>query len=150
MKPFRYVILIFLWVAYMVPANAQEKTELIFHQSHEPKKQNAPFSDAVQAGNLFFLAGQIGMDHSTRTLVSGGIQAETQQAIQNISEVLAQHGMTLDNVVKCTVILANIEDFAAFNEIYTQYFTQKPARTTFAAKDLAANGQIEIDVIAVK
>lgn len=150
MKPFRYVILIFLWVAYMVPANAQEKTELIFHQSHEPKKQNAPFSDAVQAGNLFFLAGQIGMDHSTRTLVSGGIQAETQQAIQNISEVLAQHGMTLDNVVKCTVILANIEDFPAFNEIYTQYFTQKPARTTFAAKDLAANGQIEIDVIAVK
>lgn len=150
MKPFRYVFLIFLWVAYMVPANAQEKTELIFHQSHEPKKQNAPFSDAVQAGNLFFLAGQIGMDHSTRTLVSGGIQAETQQAIQNISEVLAQHGMTLDNVVKCTVILANIEDFAAFNEIYTQYFTQKPARTTFAAKDLAANGQIEIDVIAVK
>ncbi len=150
MKPFRYVILIFLWVAYMVPSNAQEKTELIFHQSHEPKKENAPFSDAVQAGNLYFLAGQIGMDHSTRTLVSGGIQAETQQAIQNISEVLAQHGMTLDNVVKCTVILANIEDFAAFNEIYTQYFTQKPARTTFAAKDLAANGQIEIDVIAVK
>ena len=107
MKPFRYVILIFLWVAYMVPANAQEKTELIFHQSHEPKKQNAPFSDAVQAGNLYFLAGQIGMDHSTRTLVSGGIQAETQQAIQNISEVLAQHGMTLDNVVKCTVIFKN-------------------------------------------
>jgi 2-iminobutanoate/2-iminopropanoate deaminase len=134
----------------MVPANAQEKTELIFHQSHEPKKQKAPFSDVVKAGNLYFLAGQIGMDHSTRTLVSGGIQGETRQAIQNISEVLAQHGMTLDNVVKCTVILANIEDFAAFNEIYTQYFTQKPARTTFAAKDLAANGQIEIDVIAVK
>lgn len=150
MKPFRYVILIFLLGGSFSTACAQEDTELIFHPSHEPKKQSAPFSDVVQAGNLYFLAGQIGMDHSTRTLVSGGIQAETQQAIQNISEVLTQHGMTLDNVVKCTVILANIEDFSAFNEIYTQYFTRKPARTTFAAKDIAANGQIEIDVIAVK
>lgn len=99
---------------------------------------------------MYFLAGQIGMDHTTRTLVKGGVKTETEQAIKNIEAVLAQHDMTLDHVVKCTVILANIDDFAAFNEVYTQYFTKKPARTTFAAKGIAAKGNIEIDVIAVK
>lgn len=150
MKPFHYAMLSILICGVMATTYAQESTEIKFHKSHEPKKLNAPFSDAVQAGNLFFLSGQIGMDHSTRTLVGGGIQAETKQAIKNIEAVLAQHEMTLDNVVKCTVILSTIDDFSAFNEIYTQYFTKKPARTTFAASGLAANGKIEIDVIAVK
>ncbi|MBR9855667.1 MAG: RidA family protein [Algicola sp.] len=150
MKPFQYTILAILLSGFVATTYAQETTELIFHKSHESKKQNSPFSDAVQAGNMYFLAGQIGMDHGTRTLVEGGVQKETKQAIENIKAVLEQHNMTLDNVVKCTVILADIKDFAAFNEIYTQYFTKKPARTTFAAKDIAANGQVEIDVIAVK
>lgn len=150
MKPFHYAMLSILICGVMATTYAQESTEIKFHKSHEPKKLNAPFSDAVQAGNLFFLSGQIGMDHSTRTLVGGGIQAETKKAIKNIEAVLAQHEMTLDNVVKCTVILSSIDDFSAFNEIYTQYFTKKPARTTFAASGLAANGKIEIDVIAVK
>jgi len=150
MKPFHYAVLSILMSGVMATSYAQESTAIIFHKSHEPKKQNAPFSDVVQAGNMYFLAGQIGMNHTTRTLVEGGVQAETEQAIKNIQAVLAEHGMTLDNVVKCTVILADIEDFAAFNEIYTQFFTKKPARTTFAAKGIAANGSIEIDVVAVK
>lgn len=150
MKPFHYALFAFLMCGVMATSYAQENTAVNFHKSHEPKKQNAPFSDVVQAGNMYFLAGQIGMNHTTRTLVKGGVQAETEQSIKNIQAVLAQHGLTLDNVVKCTVILANIEDFAAFNEIYTQYFIKKPARTTFAAKGIAANGSIEIDVIAVK
>ncbi|WP_224483415.1 RidA family protein [Robertkochia aurantiaca] len=128
--------------------HAQET--LIFHGSHEPKKADAPYSDVVEAGNLLFLAGQIGMDHDTRTLVDGGIQAQTRQAIENIKEVLDQHDMGLDRVVKATVILADINDFAAFNEVYTEYFTNKPARTTFAAAGLAAGAAIEIEVIAVK
>ena len=150
MKPFHYVLFFILMIGTMTTSQAQESTDVIFHKSHEPKKQSAPYSDAVQAGNMYFLAGQMGMDHTTRTVVDGGIQKETEQAIENIKAVLAQHGMTLDNVVKCTVILADIEDFAAFNEIYAQYFTKKPARTTFAAKAVPANGNIEIDVIAIK
>ncbi|WP_127138730.1 Rid family detoxifying hydrolase [Flagellimonas oceanensis] len=150
MKPFQYVLFFILMIGTMTTSQAQESTDVIFHKSHEPKKQSAPYSDAVQAGNMYFLAGQMGMDHTTRTVVDGGIQKETEQAIENIKAVLAQHGMTLDNVVKCTVILADIEDFAAFNEIYAQYFTKKPARTTFAAKAVPANGNIEIDVIAIK
>lgn len=130
--------------------NQTIKETPIFHESHEPKKKNAPFSDVVQVGNTLYLAGQIGMDHSVRKMVEGGIKAETEQVIENIESVLAQHGSSLDKVVKCTVILSDINDFSAFNEVYATYFTNKPARTTFAASGLAANAKIEIECIAVK
>jgi 2-iminobutanoate/2-iminopropanoate deaminase len=139
-----------IFVVSLQVVQAQETSGVIFHKSHEIKKQSAPYSDAVEVGNLFFLAGQIGMDHSTRTLVEGGLAAETEQAIQNIREVLQQHGLSLDQVVKCTIILSTMDDFAAFNEVYTKHFTKKPARTTFAAAGLARNAKVEIDVIATK
>ena len=129
---------------------AQEKSEIIFHKPENPARASAPFSEAVQAGNTFYLAGQIGMDRSVGQLAEGGIQGQTEQTIKNIQGVLNYHGMTLDNVVKCTVILSDINDFKAFNEVYVKYFTKKPARTTFAAAGLAMNAKIEIDVIAVK
>jgi 2-iminobutanoate/2-iminopropanoate deaminase len=141
---------IFILSVSLQVVQAQETSGIIFHKSHEIKKQTAPFSDAVEVGNLFFLAGQIGMDHSTRTMVKGGLKAETEQAIRNIRDVLQQHGLSLDQVVKCTVILSTMDDFAAFNEVYTTYFTKKPARTTFAAAGLARNAKVEIDVIAAK
>ncbi len=150
MNRFQFVLVLVFAFAMCSPISAQESTELIFHASHEEKKQGAPFSDVVQAGNLYFLAGQIGMDHSTRTMVDGGITAETEQVIKNIAEVLKQHGLTLDQVVKCTVILSTMDDFGAFNEVYTQYFTRKPARTTFAASGLARNAKIEIEALAIK
>lgn len=121
----------------------------VFHASHEPKKANAPFSDVVQVGNTFYLAGQIGMDHKTRTLADSTIQGQTRQTLENIKAVLEQHDLGMENVVKALVILDNIEDFAAFNEIYTTYLPQKPARTTFAAEALAAGALIEIEVVAV-
>ena len=126
------------------------KTKIKFHESHETSRLNAPFSDAVETKDFLFLAGQIGKDHNKGSLVKGGITAETKQAIENIKAVLQHHNLTLHNVVKCTVILNNIEDFKAFNAVYTQYFVNKPARTTFAAQHLAANASIEIDVIAEK
>jgi 2-iminobutanoate/2-iminopropanoate deaminase len=129
---------------------AQDATEIIFHKPENPARAAAPFSEAVQAGNLFFLAGQIGMDRTAGKLADGGVQGETEQAIKNIQGVLEFHGLSLDNVVKCTVILSDINDFKAFNEVYVKYFTKKPARTTYAAAGLAANAKIEIDVIAVK
>lgn len=125
-------------------------SEIVFHKSHEPKKAEAPFSDVVEANGFLFLAGQVGMNHKTRTLVEGGIEAETKQCIENIKAVLEQHDSGLDNIVKCTVILKDINDFAAFNEVYKGYFPKKPARTTFAASGLAVGANIEIDVVAVK
>ena len=125
-------------------------SDIIFYNSHEPKKQNALFSDAVEANGFLFLSGQVGMNHTTRTLVEGGIEAETKQCLENIKAVLEHHNSSLENVVKCTVILKSINDFKAFNTIYKAYFPNKPARTTFAASGLAVGASIEIDVIAVK
>ncbi|MBT8269285.1 MAG: RidA family protein [Flavobacteriaceae bacterium] len=122
----------------------------IFHNSHEPKRQNTPFSDVVETDDLMFLAGQIGRDHDKGFVVEGGIKAETRQAIENIKAVLEHHELGLERVVKCTVILSDIKDFADFNEVYMIYFPNKPARTTFAASGLAASAKIEIDVIAAK
>ena len=122
----------------------------VFYPSHDLKKSNAPFSEAVQVGNTFYLSGQIGRNPETRALAEGGIQPQTAQTIKNIAAVLNHHGMDLQNVVKATVILDNIDDFKAFNEVYSKYFTQKPARTTFAAAGLAVGAKIEIEVVAVK
>lgn len=148
MKKLHFLLLI--CAGFLIVSCKEDYNKIVFHPSHEAKKQNAPFSDVVETKDFLFLAGQIGMDHKTRTVVSGGIKAETKQAIENIKAVLAHHGYTLDNVVKCTVILSDIANFSAFNEVYTQHFTKKPARTTFAASGLAANALIEIDVIVAK
>lgn len=121
---------------------------IIFHKSHETQKQNSPFSDAVETNGFLFLSGQLGIDHKTRTLVEGGIEAETRQCIENIKSVLEHHQLSLDNVVKCTVVLKSMDDFAIFNQIYKDYFPNKPARTTFAASGLALNASIEIEVVA--
>ena len=121
-----------------------------YYKSHEKSRANVPFSDAVQVGKLYFLTGQIGKNHKSGSLVKGGIEAETKQAILNIKEVLHQHNLTLSDVVKCTVILSDINDFSKMNTIYTSFFKENlPARTTFAA-NLVANAKIEIEVIAAR
>ncbi|PHI21318.1 reactive intermediate/imine deaminase [Lewinellaceae bacterium SD302] len=122
----------------------------IFHASPDPTRADTPFSEAVQAGNLYFLSGQIGRDPKTKKLAEGGIRAETRQCLENIKAVLANHGLEMKDVVKALVILDDIGDFAAFNEIYREYLPQKPARTTFAAEALAVGAKIEIEVTAVK
>jgi 2-iminobutanoate/2-iminopropanoate deaminase len=126
------------------------KQEVYFHKSHEESRKNAPFSEATQVGNLYFLTGQIGKNHQTGKMVEGGIEAETAQVIKNIEAVLKNHNMTLKEVVKCTVILADIDDFSKMNAVYTTFFVDNlPARTTFAA-NLVAGAKIEIEVIAAK
>ena len=128
---------------------SQQKTNLEFLKSKEEKKKDLPFSDAVRVGNTLYLAGQIGMDHSIRKLVTGGIKAETTQALNNIKSVLEANGSDLSHVVKCTVILSDIKNFGVMNEIYKTYFKDNfPARTTFAA-NLVAGASIEIECIAV-
>lgn len=129
--------------------SCQQNDNIDFISSHYPKKANAPFSDVVKVDNTLYLAGQIGMNHNSRTVVEGGIKAETEQAILNLKEVLERNNSSLDRVVKCTVILSDINDFGAFNEVYVKYFKNKPARTTFAASGLAKNAKIEIECIAI-
>ena len=141
---------IILFLLFLTTSCLSKSSDIKFHKSHEPSRANVPFSDVVETENLFFLTGQIGKDHKNGKLVEGGIKSETKQVIENIKDVLEHHSLSLDNVVKCTVILKDIEDFNAFNSVYTQYFTKKPARTTFAVSGLAGGASIEIDVIASK
>tara|TARA_R110002073_G_scaffold14998_1_gene60133 strand:+ start:56269 stop:56724 length:456 start_codon:yes stop_codon:yes gene_type:complete len=126
-----------------------QKPDLEYLKSKEEKKKDLPFSDAVRVGNVLYLAGQIGMDHTSRTLVEGGIKQETMQALNNIKAVLESNGSDMNHIVRCTVILADINDFASMNEVYKTFFKdQFPARTTIAAS-LVANAKIEIEATAV-
>lgn len=145
----QFKLLLCLALCLSIQLSFAQKTEVEWIKSAEEKKKDLPFSDAVRVGKTLFLAGQIGMDHKTRKLAEGGIQAETAQALQNIEAVLQHNGSSMDHVIKCTVILADIEDFKAMNEIYKKHFKKHfPARTTFSA-GLVAGAKIEIECIAV-
>lgn len=109
-----------------------------------------PFSPAVRVGNLLYLSGQIGTDPSARgRVVPGGIKAETRQTLENIKDVLTRVGSSLDRVVKCTVMMADMAEWDAMNEVYATYFpTNRPARSAFGASGLALNARVEIECIA--
>ena len=113
--------------------------------------QAMPFAEAVRAGDLLFVAGQIGNLPGTRTLAAGGIAAEARQAMENIKAVLERHGSSLDRVVKVTVFLGDIRDWPAFNEIYVQYFRgdRLPARSALGASGLALGAKVEVECVAV-
>jgi len=126
-----------------------EKEEIEFLESKIERRKSAPYSDAVRVGDLLFLTGQVGFNSDSLKLAHGGIKGETKQALENIKAVLEAHDSDLEHVAKCTVILTDVNDFAAFNEVFRQYFPKnKPARTTFVA-NLVIDAKIEIDVTAV-
>lgn len=107
------------------------------------------FSPAVRTGNLVFLSGQIGVRPGTLELVSGGIAPETAQTLEHIKAVLEGIGLGMEDVVKCTVFLADMRDYAAMNEVYARYFpADPPARSTVAGSGLALGARVEIECIA--
>lgn len=109
-----------------------------------------PFSEAVRVGDLLFLAGKIGRTPGARSLAPGGVRGETRQALENIREVLERRGSGLDRVVKCTVFLADIAEWAAMNEVYTTFFpSDPPARSAMGVGGLALGARVEIECIAV-
>jgi 2-iminobutanoate/2-iminopropanoate deaminase len=108
-----------------------------------------PYSQAVKAGDLLFVSGQIPVDPSTGALVGGDIGAQTERVLRNLSEILEAAGASLDHVVRTTVYLADMADFAAMNEVYARAFSAPaPARSTVQAACLPKNARVEIDVIA--
>ena len=108
-----------------------------------------PYSQAIQAGNLVFASGQIPINPQTGAIVEGGIREQTHQALANVKAVLEAAGLSLSNVVKTTVFLADINDFAEVNAIYGTYFTEPyPARSAVSVKALPKGALIEIEVIA--
>ena len=107
-----------------------------------------PYSQAVKCGNLVFTSGQIAIDPSDGQVHATTIEEQTEQVCKNLCEVLAAAGSSVEKAVKTTCFLANMSDFAAFNQVYAKYFTEKPARSCVAVKELPKNVLVEIDVIA--
>jgi 2-iminobutanoate/2-iminopropanoate deaminase len=108
-----------------------------------------PYSQAIQAGNFIFVAGQGGMDRNTGKLVPGGIVAETRQTLENIKAILAEAGATLDDAVASTVHMVDLSEFAAMNQVYAEYFqAMPPGRTTVQVPALPAGARVEITVTA--
>ena len=107
-----------------------------------------PYSQAMKVGNLLFTSGQIAIDPQTSQVEASDIQGQTEQVCKNISAILSAAGTTFDKVVKTTCFLADMNDFATFNEVYGKYFTSKPARSCVAVKSLPKNVLVEVEVIA--
>ena len=110
-----------------------------------------PYSQAIEANGMIFASGQIPIDPATGQFVEGGIQEQTRQALTNARNILQAAGTDMENVIKTTVYLSDIHNFAAMNEVYTQFFTEPfPARSAVAVKDLPKGALVEIEVLAIK
>lgn len=110
-----------------------------------------PYSQGVEANGTVYVSGQLAIDPTTGNFAEGGIQAEARQSLTNISNILKAAGLTMQNVVKVSVLLRDINDFAAVNEVYAEFFEQPyPARSAFAVAALPKNANIEIEAIAVR
>ena len=110
-----------------------------------------PYSQAIEANGFVYASGQLPIDPATGTFPEGGIKEQTRQSLLNAQAILREAGLDLVNVVKTTVLLADIADFGAMNEVYSEFFSQPfPARSAFAVRDLPKGALVEIECIAAK
>ena len=117
--------------------------------SNSAPKAIGPYSQAVRAGQLLFVSGQVPLDPATGQMVAGGIAEQTRRVLDNLGAVLSAGGRSFADVVRTTIFLADMDDFAAVNEIYGQYFSEPyPARATVQVARLPKDARVEIDVIA--
>ncbi|MHC4975781.1 MAG: RidA family protein [Planctomycetota bacterium] len=131
-------------------ACSSPSTEVTYHRGQLAQANDFPFSEAVRVGDTLYLSGQIGNFPGTTDLPDGGIGPETAQTLENIREILERYGSSLDDVVKCTVFLVDIDEWPAMNNVYTTYFpNEKPARSAMAGSGLALGARVEIECIAV-
>lgn len=137
------------------PIQKRKKTQktmanTVVYSGHAPEPIG-PYSQAVMAGNILFVSGQIAINRSSGNLVTGNIEDETTQVMTNIGEVLKAAGLAFNDVVKCTIFLTNMGDFPRVNEVYGQYFKEAPpARETVEVSRLPKDVNVEISCIAVK
>jgi 2-iminobutanoate/2-iminopropanoate deaminase len=118
-----------------------------FYTSQEGKQAGLPFSQAVRVGDVLYLSGALGNVPGKLELVPGGLEAETRQTMANIAAVLEANGLTFDDVFKCTVMLADMKEWPAFNRVYLSYFKpdRLPARSAFGASSLALGARVELE-----
>ena len=118
-------------------------------ESNEAPKAIGPYSQGIKAGGFVFVSGQVALDPATGALVAGDVAAQTERVLKNLQAILEAAGSDLDRVVKATVYLRSMADFAAMNEVYAKFFKgEPPARATVAVAGLPKDALVEIDVIA--
>jgi len=128
---------------------AAERANVEFLDSGKVLPAGLPFSEAVRVGDVVYLSGQVGIVPGTLKLVPGGIREESRQAMENIRATLEAHGLAMSDLARCTVMLADIGEWAAFNDVYTTFFVGRyPARSAFGANGLALGARVEVECIA--
>ena len=145
----RFALILPLFVLLGCEVNVDHDTEVEYLLMPGMEDMGLPFSSAVRVDNTLYLSGNLGNIPGTIELAEGGIQGETRQTMENIKRVLEQFGSSLDEVVKCTVFLADMSEWGAMNEVYKTYFKNPPARSALGANGLALNARVEIECIAV-
>lgn len=149
-------IVIFIYAIFLLASscahpdsNSKENSKAAYIQNEEFSKLNLPFSQAVKYGNIIYVSGQIGDLVETGELIEGGIIPETNQTLKNIKKVLEQNGSSMDNIIKCTCMLADISEWSQMSSEYVKFFpNHKPARSAFATTGLALGARVEIECIA--
>ena len=127
-------------------SRADDSVPVEYSNAGSPLVGDFPFTAAVRVGDLLILSGQIGNLPGTTTLAPGGIKAEAKQVLENIKHILEASGSSMDRVVKCTAMIADIDEWADFNEVYVTYFPgPKPARSAFESSGLAFNARVELE-----
>lgn len=128
--------------------NASVQKEVI---SLDGTVSGRPYSPAIKMGNMLFVSGQIALNPETGTLVEGGIKEQTRQSLENIQALVEKAGFSLDNVVKCNVLMDTISFYGPMNEVYKEYFTENPpARKAYSVESLPLGALVEIDAIVIK
>lgn len=131
------------------PALAAERAPVEFLNSGKVLVGDLPFSEAVRHGNTLYLSGQIGIQPGTTQLVTGGIRAEARQALENIRTILEANGRSTRDILKCTVMLADMADWPAFNEVWRAFLSKPfPARSALGANGLAFGARVEVECLA--
>ena len=128
------------------PPPAREAPEVEYLTSSATEGMNRPFSEAVRVGDMIYVSGNIGVMPGTSELIPGGLLPETRQTLENIKTVLERHGSSMDKVVKCTVMIEDMSQWSAMNEVYVTFFPgPKPARSAIGSDGLALGAQVEIE-----
>jgi len=144
----RFLLLLWVLLIPVIAAHTVVAAAVEFHNDGPLEELGLPFSESVRAGDLLFLSGQIGSGADGK-LAPGGISAEANQILLNIAATLEKRGLGMEDVIKCTVFLADISEWAAFNEVYVIHFTAPyPARSALGANGLALNARAEVECIA--
>ena len=137
-------------MSFAALAHADSPPAIEFLNSGKIVPATLPFSEAVRVGDTLYLSGQVGIKPGTLELVPGGIQAEARQTLENIRTTLEAHGYSMRDIVKCTVMLADIAEWATFNEVYKTFFSPPyPARSALGANGLAIGARVEVECLAV-